>query len=415
MMKSLAFFFPYHVVSGCPVLFLNVARKMARLYPDEYKLYVVDYEDGYMAQNLTKEDNISVIPFQDGKVCEIKTDYVIMQAYLPEAIRPEFKPGKETKVLMWVLYPWNFYPIVFPFNFCREFIEGHEDLYSKVLRTIYRGEIKKSRAFLDHLMKTGSVAFMDLPTLETTKRALSLEKIENPLMIPIASSDPTGERYAKTHEDESIHLGWVGRLCDFKIHILNCAMKQARKYADTIKQSVIFHVVGNGELEHLLYQGESEFFRVDWVGSVKKEELDRYMMENFDINFAMGTSVIESAKLGIPTVKCDFSYVPVSDDYVFRWFHETKDYDVGHRITDVDIKVGNGSFARIINEYKKRREELGSQDYAFYEANFSLSVVSKMLHGQLQSITSSWGEVPEKLVKRGFIRRVYYKRKYGIN
>lgn len=414
-MKSLAFFFPYHVVSGCPVLFLNVARKMASLYPDEYKLYVVDYEDGYMAKNLTKEDNISVIAFQDGKVCEIKTDYVIMQAYLPEAIRPEFKPSKETKVMMWVLYPWNFYPIVFPFNFCREFIEGHEDLYSKVLRTMYRGEIKKCRAFLDHLMKTGSVAFMDLPTLETTKRALSLERIEKPLMIPIASSDPTGERYTKIHDDESIHLGWVGRLCDFKIHILNCAMKQARKYADTSKQRVIFHVVGNGELEHLLYQSESEFFRVDWVGSVKKQELDRYMMENFDINFAMGTSVIESAKLGIPTVKCDFSYVPVCDDYVFRWFHETTDYDVGHRITDADIEVGNGSFAGIINEYIQRKEELGSLDYTFYKSNFSLSVVSKMLHKQLQSIISSWGDVPEELLKRGLIRRVYYKKKYGIS
>lgn len=414
-MKSLAFFFPYHVVSGCPVLFLNVARKMARLYPDEYKLFVVDYKDGYMAHNLTKEDNISVIPFQDGKICEIKTDYVIMQAYLPEAIRPEFKPDKDTKVLMWVLYPWNFYPIVFPFNFFRVFIEGHEDIYSKILRTLYKGEIKKSRAFLDHLLQTGSVAFMDLPTLETTKRALSLEKIDSPLMIPIASSDPTGERYTKAYDGESIHLGWVGRLCDFKIHILNCAMRQARKYADANQQRVIFHVVGNGELEHLLYKEESEFFKVDWVGSVRKEELDRYMMENFDINFAMGTSVIESAKLGIPTVKCDISYLPVSDDYVFRWFHETKDYDVGHRITEADLEAGNESFAGIINEYIMRREELGRQDYAFYENNFSLTVVSKKLHKQLQAISSSWGGIPEELIKRGFIRQVYYKRRYGIN
>ena len=414
-MKSLAFFFPYHVVSGCPVLFLNVARKMVRLYPYEYKLYVVDYDEGYMASNISGEDNISVISFRDGEKCLVDTDYIIMQAYLPDAIRPELVIGKNTKVLFWVLHAWNFFPIVLPFNFFRGFIESHEDLYCRILKYAYPGVLRKYRRFLEKLKGSHSVAFMDKPTLDTTKRALSLSNFNDPDIIPIASSDPTGERYAKTHDDESIHLGWVGRLCDFKIHILNCAMKQARKYADTIKQRVIFHVVGNGELEHLLYQGESEFFKVDWVGSVKKEDLDRYMMENFDINFAMGTSVIESAKLGIPTVKCDFSYVPISDDYVFRWFHETKDYDVGHRITDVDIEVGNGSFAGIINEYKKRREELGSQDYAFYEANFSLSVVSKMLHGQLQSITSSWGEMPEQLIKRGFIRRVYYKRKYGIN
>ena len=132
-------------------------------------------------------------------------------------------------------------------------------------------------------MQTGSVAFMDY-LLWKQRKELSLWKIESPLMIPIASSDPTGERYAKTHNNDCIHLGWVGRLCDFKIHILNCAMKQAHKYADANLQKVIFHVVGNGELENLLYKDESEFFKVDWVGSVKKEELDRYMMENFDIN-----------------------------------------------------------------------------------------------------------------------------------
>ena len=414
-MKSLAFFFPYKVVSGCPVLFLNIARKMGKLYSEEYKLYVVDYEDGYMARNITSEDGISVIPFRDGVRCHIETDYIIMQAYLPEAIRPEFEPGKNSKVLFWVLYSLNFMPVVFPFNFKRDFIENNQDTYYKILRTFYPRELKKERAFLDHLQKNGTVAYMNVPAIKATERALSIDKIEDAVLIPIASSDPTGERFSKTHNDNSIHLGWVGRLCDFKIHILNCAMKQAHKYADAHRQKMIFHVVGNGELEHLLYKEESDFFMVDWAGNVKKELLDRYMMENFDINFAMGTSVIESAKLGIPTVKLDTSYHPVGDDYIFHWFHETKDYDVGHRITVADLKAGNDSFEQIINGYIHDREELGKKDYEFYEANYSLSVVSKMLHEQLLKITSTWGEIPEKLIKRGLIRRVYYKKKYGIN
>lgn len=414
-MKSLAFFFPYHVVSGCPVLFLNVARKMACLYPDEYKLYVVDYDEGYMASNISGEDNISVISFRDGEKCLVDTDYIIMQAYLPDAIRPELVIGKNTKVLFWVLHAWNFFPIVLPFNFFRGFIESHEDLYCRILKYAYPGVLRKYRRFLEKLKGSHSVAFMDKPTLDTTKRALSLSNFNDPDMIPIASSDSTGVRYKKTHDTDSIHMGWVGRLCDFKIHILNCAMKKAHEYADAHNQKIVFHVVGNGELEHLLYDKESEYFKRDWVGSVKKEELDRYMMENFDINFAMGTSVIESAKLGIPTVKCDTSYVPVSDDYVFRWFHETRNYDVGHRIISSDLEKGNDSFNRLILEYRKNGQDLGRQDLDFYKVNFSLSVVCEKLRNQLQLITTTWGEVPEYLIKRGFIRRVYFKRKYGIN
>lgn len=413
-MKSLAFFFPYRVVSGCPVLFLNVARKISILYSTVYKLYVVDYEDGYMASNIAPEDNITIIPFQDGVYCDIDTDYIIMQAYLPEAIRPEFRPGKESKVLMWVLYPWNFFPIVFPFNFMRNFIESHEELYCKILCYCYKGELRKSRLFLEHMQKTHSVVFMDKPTIDATEKALSI-CIDNPTYIPIASSDPTAEKYNKENHKNTIHLGWVGRLCDFKIHILNCAMKKAHEYADIHHQSIVFHVVGNGELEHLLYNGESNYFKCNWVGSIKKDELDRYMSEHFDINFAMGTSVIESAKLRIPTVKLDISYTPVSSDYVFRWFHETKDYDMGHRITNADLISGNDSFEQIIRDFKEQKELLGIKDFAFYERNYSLSVVSKMIHDQLQAMTSSWADIPNELSQKGFIRRIYYIEKYGIS
>lgn len=413
-MKSLSFFFPYKVVSGCPVLFLNIARKMASLYSDEYKVYLVDYEDGYMAQNIKDDKNISLIPFKDGERCLIDTDYIIMQAYLPDAIRPEFTPGKETKVLMWVLHAWNFFPIVFPLNFFRSFIEGHEDLYCKILRILYPRVLKKNGTFLQTLHDAGAVAFMDKPTLNTTERALYKE-ITNPLMIAIASSDPSGEKYSKGHDTNTLHLGWVGRLCDFKIHILNYSMKKAHEYADKNQRNVVFHVVGNGELEHILYNDESDYFKIDRVGIIRKEELDRYMFETFDINFAMGTSVIESAKLGIPTVKVDTSYIPIDGDYVFRWFHEIDGFDVGHRITEDDFQEGNCSFDRIINEYEKQGEQLGEKDYDYYANHFSLAVVSEKLNNSLENVNIRWSEIPPQLLKRGFIRQIYFKRKYGIN
>lgn len=412
-MKTLAFFFPYKVVSGCPVLFLNIARKMTELYPDEYKIYLVDYEDGYMAQSIKGEINLSLIPFKDGEVCLIETDYIIMQAYLPDAIRPEFTPGKETKVLMWVLYSWNFYPIVFPFNFFRSFIEGHEDFYCKMLRYLYPSELKKDRRFINLIAINGSVVFQDGPAVKATEKAMS-QTICSPCFIPIASSDPKNESFNKQKDQERIHLGWVGRLCDFKIHILNYTMEKAKEYADKNKQHIVFHVVGNGELESILFREESEWFKVDWVGSVKKEELDRYMCETFHINFAMGTSVIESAKLGIPTVKLDTSYVPVKGDYLFRWFHETSNFDVGHKLTEYDFEEGNHSFEDIIKAYKSNRDELGRKDLLFYKQNFSLDIVSEMLHKSLSKMSLNWGDIPKKLLQRSIFRQVYYKKKYGI-
>ena len=54
-----------------------------------------------------------------------------------------------------------------------------------------------------------------------------------------------------------------------------------------------------------------EQYRKQFYSLYSKDEyelLDKYIDDNIDINFAMGTSVIESAKLAVPSVKLDFSY-----------------------------------------------------------------------------------------------------------
>ena len=66
---ALTFFFPYHEVSGCPVLFSMLARRLAAT--GRGPIRVVDYADGYMARVLRGVEGVELQRFgQDGAIAE---------------------------------------------------------------------------------------------------------------------------------------------------------------------------------------------------------------------------------------------------------------------------------------------------------------------------------------------------------
>lgn len=51
------------------------------------------------------------------------------------------------------------------------------------------------------------------------------------------------------------------------------------------------------------------------------ETLDEYLLNFSDLHVAMGTSALEGAKLGIPTLLIDSSYLEFPVDYTYRWLY----------------------------------------------------------------------------------------------
>ncbi len=99
--KTIAFFFPYHEVSGVPVLFSNIANYLSD-NPD-YKIVIIDYADGYMMTKLITNERIKSIVFSNGKQCIIKTDILVIQSILPFQMRPELIIAETTKLFLWNL------------------------------------------------------------------------------------------------------------------------------------------------------------------------------------------------------------------------------------------------------------------------------------------------------------------------
>lgn len=410
-MKSISFFFPYYELSGCPVLFLNMAEYISEHHPD-YQVSVIDYADGYMAQNRKDSTKVGLIPFKTGEECSVETDYLVIQAILPSAMRPELKIASHVKVFNWVLHPMNFYPSVFPLNFVRGYLENHLDTYRKLLKTFYPNELMRTREYLSLMYQGSSLCFNSSSYVPTTEVILG-DKINEFVLLQNASSDSEVRKESFEIED-ILHLSWVGRLCDFKIFILNYAMSKVKEYAESHKRKIVFHVIGDGEMEDLLYNQESEWFSINKEGTISKNDLDTFLVQKTDLNFAMGVSAIESAKLGIATVILDASYQEIKGDYIFHWFHTNEGFDTGHMITESDFKEGNNSLELIMDEFIANPKRFSEESYNYYEDNYSLKlVVGKLLEG-LEKITITWGDLPSSVKKKSLSRKAYNYLKYHI-
>ena len=59
--KNLYFFFPYRGVGGVPVLFLRLANYLSNM--NVYNIFLIDYEDGYMAKNYDKDSGVKFVGY----------------------------------------------------------------------------------------------------------------------------------------------------------------------------------------------------------------------------------------------------------------------------------------------------------------------------------------------------------------
>lgn len=409
--KLITFYFPYHEVSGVSVLFSNLSNYIAQNFPIE--IYIIDYKDGYMAKNI-ESSKIHLIEFKTGVLLHIDAEILIIQSILPYAMRPELQISNQTKIFFWNLHPDNFYPLIFPFQWIPNITKRYINLYKNILNVFWRKDLKRMKSFLHLAYDQNSLYFMDSMNRNMTNFIYDLN-LDNKNTLPIACSD------SKTNTDrlkskKAVRFSWIGRICNFKIHILIYLCKCLSSIAQTHKTRIEIDIIGDGELKDILTGSlnKNDYFDFFLIGTIEKKSLDKYLIDNIDVNASMGTAALESAKLGIPTILLDYSDNPIKGDYKFRWLHDTTDFELGHNITFNDIEDGNNSLWEMIKSLKENPVKIGEKSVNYYKNNHSLNAVSKLFLVAVEHSNLLFGDIDKKLIQKGVIRKVYERKKYGI-
>ena len=123
----------------------------------------------------------------------------------------------------------------------------------------------------------------------------------------------------------------------------------------------------------------------------------------------MGTSALEGAKLGVPTVLLDLSYKNVPDTYEYSWLCQRDGSTLGKTLRDFSPKGSSyRSLSLLIAEFLQEEQVLSQKTYSYFLENHSMEVVTDRLLSALGQSTCFWGDLRLKgLVKPSLIYKLF--------
>lgn len=408
-MLTIYFCFPYRGVGGVSLLFLRVADYLQ--CNGLAQCHLVDYADGFMARHISNsgvhlelyEDEGATVPIPNGAIA-------VFQSMTPWSIFPGIRPDAGARIFFWNCYPFNLVP----------FLPGlrrqmqHSDVLSRlVLGTLLRGYRNKIRKLIALLLSKRALVFMDTTNLQTTERYLGVT-VSDPVFVPIPVQGNSSNQLVATQRDFSrqLRVVWVGRVVDFKFYTLHRALIELNRLQPSLGLSVTVTIVGSGDYREQLEAEATKLANLEctFIDHIPPQDLDDFVVQNADLLIAMGTSALDGARLGVPTLLLDVAHAPVSADYVFAWLYERKGFTLGDVVCAEHFVPGNDSLTQRIRELIDDFPRVSAMSRNYTQQNHDLAHVAGKLLQAISSSNCTYGDLNDAgLLGRGFLYSIFTK------
>ncbi len=392
-MNKIIFCFPYKGVGGVSLLFIRLA---IYLFEQGYQVSVIDYKDGYMSKNLP--GMIEFLEYSD----EIKLNipagcFLVLQTMTPWSIYPMLKIDNQVKLYFITTIPINAYPFLPIF---RSKMAEPKFFSWLIWHSILYQEYKKMQDFLILIEDCSAVAYLDYDIVNNIKKNLRID-IKLPVIMPLFSDKKLSNEYINGCVSEKnknrLVFAWVGRLADFKIHILNKLIQDASNIAAILDQFIEFIIVGSGEKSGQLDLYNYDNITIKCIEEILPDDLNGFLL-GVDILFAMGTSALEGAKLGVPTVRLDYSFKPIKYNYLYKWLFEIDDFSLAQQINTNFYKNEGHTLKDIVISLKSTSSLLSQKTFDHYQKNHSIKVAADCLIEGLNNTKLTFHELEKSLL-----------------
>lgn len=364
MKQKLVFFFPWHEVSGGPYFLTRLADGAAKT--EKFEVYYTDYRYG-LSDTLITDPRVKTLEYRDeGRNFRIFPDepvVVVMPIYWAFMV-PVMHP--DSKI---VFFNWH--------NECIPCLKRDWCLTDKGIR-----------AFLLLVKQTSSVFFCDRAHWMAQNTAdITFKETYVPIVIPERNVRATG-RLAKENERT---IAIMGRLCIDKVFSVLDVIDSVIGLRDQKKTTI--YIIGDGDQNfRILNRTYPSHVKVLGCGTMKMENIIPMLTKKVDILFAMGTSVLDGASIGIPSVvipnsmkefRCNqYPYLYETKGYALGWYPEQID-DMGittHTIREIfDDIYGCG-----------RKGEIGRKCYEYYLEKHTEN--EKLFEAAISDSTLTYGQ-----------------------
>jgi glycosyltransferase involved in cell wall biosynthesis len=369
--KSIVFYFPFRGVGGVSTLFLRLAREMTELYD----VYIADYSDGYMSEH--KPENVTLIAVDKNPEFP-ESSMIIFQAFLPWRFPFIGKVSGNTKLLFWGMHPKNFDPSIL--NGMHK--KAHHALLANTINFFAVSRRKKLANLVKYLFSRNALLLQDRESIRSIKAMLSVD-LPDVCFTPVPLPGVLVRKSARAQE--MLTFGWIGRICDFKYSILIHVIRRLKSVSENVGPLELL-IVGTGDyledVRAVARQVESDTYRIQFLGNISEAEIPSFLVDRVDFLFAMGTSAIEGARVGVPVFLTDYSYSAIESTYQFKFFHENSGFCLGEEISSRHFE-NTSSLETKIEKAKSDYALQTRMSFQYWEDNFSLDVVLKKFISQL--------------------------------
>ena len=229
-------------------------------------------------------------------------------------------------------------------------------LFDRILHMMYAKESKKT---LQWLIRNDSIVFTDSVGIYNTYKSVGItipEEIDDNI-FPIAVSTPERNVWdlgCSNRKNNIIHIAWVGRVSsDFKEIPLSHLIDDISEYIQSSEVSIELTIIGDGDaVGSIKKKALDTKYKIDFIDSIPYEGLNDYFVNYVDLLIAMGTSALDGAKAGCPTVVITPVRPTDPNRVAYRWIYDSVGYSLGE-YPDLDIETGQrrADFMKIMKEY----------------------------------------------------------------
>jgi glycosyltransferase involved in cell wall biosynthesis len=237
---------------------------------------------------------------------------------------------------------------------------------------------------------------MGKENVAATESCLRIQ-IESPAILPVPVPAVDSVKAVPSFP-KTLKCAWVGRLCDFKYRILEHLIERLALAAGSVGP-VELCIVGDGpyrnHIENAAVAHRGRNFSVEFKGELSPEELKAHLLDQVDVLFAMGTSALEGARLGVPVFLANFSYEKISRLYRFRFlFDDEGSLSLGEEITAghcEDRSSLESSLSAVVADYG----QYSRLSRAYWARHFSMESARTNLLRHVDATRATFGEMAD--------------------
>ncbi|MFB2777582.1 glycosyltransferase [Shewanella mangrovisoli] len=358
---NIAFYFPYPTVGGVSILFLRCANYLK----EKHNVFLIDMHDGYMCRNLPSGCNY--INYLDLERLPENTT-IIFQSCPLWRIQDLKKAPRGTKLIFWNLYPQNLDPRILKSSV------GLKNKIGKVINLFGYLRLRKLRETVHHLLEYDALFFMDGENHRKTCHYLNVD-IVNPSFIPITNANGSDKKKRnKKNDDNKFKCILVSRIEGFKTSIV----KHVITRLDNLHcKDILLTIVGDGKDLSIIkdHSANLKNIKVNFLGYMHHDLLSD-LIYNQDLSFAMGTSALDSASLGVPTICLDYSNNEIKGLYKFRFIFDCNNWDLGREINTAEFYENECSLRGMLDIIRSQQHIVAEKTVSYYKCNHSEYIYS---------------------------------------